>query len=232
MDEHEVEVSFCEICGASVPAGDLDAGHARRAHGKTVGRCCVAALVDAGASTSPSPGTVAAGSAADKPGEAAAADRAAAEGRSESARLLPLALCVLVAVLGGTFYLDGRLSAVGGAVTDAQSGVAARQRADSEVLQNLDLKLEDAPVAADVRALTARLEALAAAQDEQQEAARRRQDLLDQEIDGLRRALRAAEERIVDYRPLFEDLRQRHTRALAVLEGLRDRPSGGAPVAA
>jgi hypothetical protein len=217
MDPNEVEVSFCELCGTSVPAGDLEAGHARHAQGKTVGRCCITELFG--------------GEPAATAGPTAVPAAASAVPRGEAGKLLPVLLCALVAVIGGTLYLDGRLSAVGGEVSGLQADIAARQRADSEALQDLGLKLDDAPTAADVGQLDERLAALAAELAEQREAAAGRGAVLDQELDGLRRAQRATEARIVDYRPLFEDLRQRHSRALAVLEGLRDRPAAGSPAA-
>ena len=220
MDPNEVEVSFCELCGTSVPAGDLEAGHARHAQGKTVGRCCLAELLGSEPAAKAGPTAV------------PAAAAAGAAPRGEGGKLLPILLCALVAVIGGTLYLDGRLSAVGGEVSGLQANIAARQRADSEALQDLGLKLDDVPTAADVRQLDERVAALAAELAEQREAVAGRGAVLDQELDGLRRAQRATEARIVDYRPLFEDLRQRHTRALAVLEGLRDRPAASSPAAA
>jgi len=223
MDEQEVEVSFCELCGTSVPAGDLEVARARRVAGKVVGQCCLSDIVDA-AGSAPSASTAAA------PGDPP--QPPAAEPGRDGGPTLPVLLCVLVAVIGGALYLEGRLATVAADIGGAQRDMAGRQRADSEALQDLGIRLEDVAASADVRALLGRVDALAAQVVEQREAATEREALLDQEIDGLRRALRAAEERIVDYRPLFEDLRQRHARALAVLEGLRDRPGERPPVAA
>ncbi|MFY9340907.1 MAG: DUF2946 domain-containing protein, partial [Planctomycetota bacterium] len=49
MQDDGVEVTFCDLCGTSVPVVDLAAGSAVRHQGKTVGACCLAGLRVAGA---------------------------------------------------------------------------------------------------------------------------------------------------------------------------------------
>ena len=44
---------------------------------------------------------------------------------------------------------------------------------------------------------------------------------LEQEVGGLGRQATETAAKLIDYRPLFEDLRQRHTRAMAAIEGMR-----------
>ncbi|MHC5062851.1 MAG: HEAT repeat domain-containing protein [Planctomycetota bacterium] len=40
----ELEVFFCDLCGTSVPATDLDRARAERMHGKIIGHCCLTDL--------------------------------------------------------------------------------------------------------------------------------------------------------------------------------------------
>ena len=42
--QEDVEVSFCDLCGTSVPAGDLATGAAVQQRGKTIGACCLPGL--------------------------------------------------------------------------------------------------------------------------------------------------------------------------------------------
>jgi hypothetical protein len=227
MDEEEVEVSFCDLCGTSVPAADIASGHAVVHQGKTIGRCCLEVLNGGG-------GDEARGASAARP---VAARSMAADG----SRTATFGVVLLVALVGSLIFLDGRISSFETAAKQAQGQIALAQQQQGQLLSGLGVALDGkagqeavAALQQDCQALLTQL--MAAAERDAQ-----RQAVLDQEVDGLRRAVRAAEDRILDYRPLFEDLRQRHTRAIAVLEGMRDRapsasvaaqPAPAAPVPA
>jgi HEAT repeat protein len=208
MQEQDFEVSFCELCGTSVPAADVAAGDAVTQAGKIVGRCCLTALR---------------GDAVPGP-SAGAAVSSAGSSPVDSARLMTIAIVLLAALAGAVLFLDAHLARIEDAASGAHNMERASRKADSEALLGVAVKLDGAATAAELQQVRDAGDALSARLSAAEEAAQSRQAVLEQELDGLRRALRAAEDKIVDYRPLFEDLRQRHTRALAVIEGLRDRP--------
>ena len=230
MEDHEVEVFFCELCGASVPHADVVSEAAIVRHGKTIGPCCLPSLRSTPDATSaPKEATASAGGA---PSGVSAAQRP-----SSSASILGFVL--VGALVAGVVFLELRLADLEQALGDAQREMSTRQQQDSEVLSSVSIKLEGKSDGATVDSLLSQTDGLALQLQELQAAMVKRQSVLDQELDGLRRAVRAADDRVVDYRPLFEDLRQRHVRAIAVLEGLRDgrsmaaaaRPPRGADLA-
>jgi hypothetical protein len=214
MQEQEVEVSFCDLCGASVPAGDIESKQAVVHQGKTVGSCCLSTL--RGAVPPPVPPVAEAPKPAATPVEKAAT---AGDGN----RLMTVAIVLLAALAGGVIFLDSRISRIEDAWAQAQSDNETRQKADSEALLGVGLKLDGVANRADVQSLRDKHAELATELAGLEAAAGKRQAVIEQELDGLRRAVRTAEDKIVDYRPLFEDLRQRHTRAIAAIEGMRDR---------
>jgi len=224
MQEHEqqqeVEVSFCELCGASVPASDLVGGAAVQHRGKTVGKCCLAELRPAG------------------DGSSASAPRptGASKGAADAGRLTTVAVVLLAAVAAGTIFLDSRLSSVEDDLIAARQVAAEQQKLDGDVLQRLDVRSEALADRADIEALQAQVTSLQASQAESAKAATQRQAVLEQEILSLGRQMTEAASKSIDYRPLFDDLRQRHVRVMAAIEGMRSQvaavPAAVEPVAA
>lgn len=221
MQEQEVEVSFCDLCGASVPADDLSSKRAVQHQGKTIGGCCLPALREVSEQPAGSPVV---------PGIAAGESATRAGG--DGSRLVTVAVLLLVAMAGGFLFLDSKLSGVAADLAGRQAEAGRRQRADSEILMGVQMKLGDVPERAALAGVQDQLDGLAERLGALEDAGSKRQAVLDQELDGLRRSVAGAEDKIVDYRPLFEDLRQRHSRAIAVIEGLRDRAAASPAAAA
>ncbi len=203
MQQNEVQVVFCDLCGASVPAADLAAQSAVPLHGKVVGACCLPALRDAGSRGAP------------------AVRQAPAD-----ARLLPVAITLLAALAAVTIYLDGKLANLDLAQQTNQEQVLQRLRSDGDVLQGVALAMDGAARKSDLDTLGERVgmvEAGLAAASEQD------RQLLEQVRQGLASLHQQQQRRdaaVVDYRPLFDDLRQQILRQAAALAELRANPVG------
>ena len=221
MQEQEVEVSFCDLCGTSVPAGDIESRQAVSHQGKTIGSCCLSAL----RASAPGPDAARSVEKVEKP---APADGAPA---ADGGRLMTVAIVLLAAFAGGVIFLDSRLSRLEDEWGKAQGEVEARQKADSEALLGVAVKLDGMASRTDLRDLADKNGELTKQIAALEAAAAQRQAIVGQELDGLRRALRSAEDKIVDYRPLFEDLRQRHMRdrVAAVPASVPSSPEPAAP---
>jgi len=209
MQEQEVEVSFCDLCGTSVPAGDIEGRKAVQLQGKTVGGCCLAALRESeGEKSAPvSVVTSVTGGGSDKGGD--------------SGRLLTVAIVLLAALAGGVIFLDSRLSRLEDAWVKASGESATRQKADSEALMGLSVKADGLVAREDIDALQKKTDSLGESLATLTTDSGKRQAVLEQEVGGLRRQVAESQKKVVDYRPLFEDLRERHTRAMAAIEGMR-----------
>ncbi len=216
MQEQEVEVSFCDLCGTSVPAGDIEAQSAVLHQGKTIGSCCLGTLR---AATAASPSTGAADTAKVAPAPVPASGGSGSGG--DSSRILTVAIVMMMAFAGGVMFLDSRLSRLEDAFVKASDGAAIRQKADSEALQALSVKADGFAARSDLAAIATKQTELAGTMATLRDGTAQRQTVLQQEVGGLRTQVSETMAKIVDYRPLFEDLRQRHTRALAALEGMR-----------
>src|SRR5690606_30204140 len=140
---------------------------------------------------------------------------------NDSGRMLTIAVVMLVAFAGGVMFLDSRLSRLESAMNKTAVDVGARQKADSDALQALSIKADGFAGRADVDVLAKKTDEFGATLASLSEAAAQRQKVLEQEVGALRTQVREAAGAVVDYRPLFEDLRQRHTRAMAAIEGMR-----------
>lgn len=240
MQEQEVEVSFCDLCGTSVPAGDIDAQSAVLHQGKTIGSCCLgtlrgAAPAAAGAASSmPDAARAAQASGGQASGGQAAGSPAPASGAGDSSRILTVAIVMMMAFAGGVMFLDSRLSRVEDALIKASDAAATRQKADSDALQALSVKADGFAARVDVAAIGLKQTELEGTVATLGEDATQRQKILVQEVGGLRTQVNETMAKIVDYRPLFEDLRQRHTRAMAAIEGMRSQvaavPASATPV--
>jgi HEAT repeat protein len=218
MDQGDVEVLFCDLCGSSVPLGDVPAGLAVRHQGATVGKCCLTALRQ----TAPADAQAAAAAAA----PAAPALRAAsapADGRGTL-----LAMLVLVAAAVTTMFLDRRIERLDADLRVRLDAMREAQKSDSEVLAGAAVALDAAARRSDLDALTAAI----AAAGEKAEAARAETG---KRFDELAAAVAATAQQVrsgaVDYAPLFEDLRQRQLRILDRL-AIAPAPAAAAPAAA
>lgn len=210
MQQDAVEVAFCDLCGTSVPANDLQGGAAVRHQGKLVGACCLPAL---------------------RAGQPVPAAPAAPAPAGE-ARLFPVAVMLLVAVAAATLFLDLQITAADGRWRQALEQMQLAQRADSQVLQQLGVNMDGAARRADIDAMQAKLQeavaGLVAAQGRQGEAG----DALKAELAAVQQSLRALAGQVVDYRPLFEEMRQRQQRLLEQMAAMRDAGAGVAPPSA
>lgn len=101
--QETLEVTFCDLCNASVPERDLEIGAAARVHGRVVGACCLRALR----------------------GEPATARQAQSGSRPAMASA---AVVLLAAIAGATAFLDWRLAdeteRIDGGLRTVASGLA------------------------------------------------------------------------------------------------------------
>jgi hypothetical protein len=232
MQEQEVEVSFCDLCGTSVPAGDIGTQTAVLHQGKTIGSCCLGTLRGSAPAVA-----VAANSMPDAAGKQPSGIQPSGiqpSGGGDSSRILTVAIVMMIAFAGGVMFLDSRLSRVEDALIKASDAAATRQKADSDALQALSVKADGFAARGDVAAIGLKQTELSGTLATMGENATQRQKVLEQEVGGLRTQVNETMAKIVDYRPLFEDLRQRHTRAMAALEGMRSQvaavPASATPV--
>jgi hypothetical protein len=218
MDQGDVEVLFCDLCGSSVPLGDVPAGLAVRHQGATVGKCCLTALRQT-APTDAQAAAVAASPAA----PALRAGGAPADGRGTL-----LAMLVLVAAAVTTMFLDRRIERLEADLRVRLDAMREAQKSDSEVLAGVAVALDAAARRSDLDALAA----AGAAAGEKAEAARAETG---KRLDELAAAVAATAQQVrsgaVDYAPLFEDLRQRQLRILDRL-AIAPAPAAAAPAAA
>jgi len=211
MQEQEVEVFFCDLCGASVPEADLQGGAAVKHEGKTVGACCLKALrATAGAEPAASQKPAAAADTAAKPAAA-----------NENGRLLTVGVVLLAAVAGAVLFLDNRLSRLEKALETGQSEAASKRQSDSDVLMGVDVKLAGAARREDLQAATNKITEVATALDLLRGNTGQRIESVQNDLATMRGELRKVVDQSVDYRPLFEDLRDRHQRALVAIEAMR-----------
>lgn len=207
MEQGDVEVLFCDLCGSSVPVGDVPAGLAVRHQGATVGKCCLTALRQGAPAVGP-----------------AAMPPSAAQGGERRSPLF--AVLALVAVGAATLFLDDRIERLDDAVRSQLGAMREAQKSDSEVLASAAVALDAAARRSDVDALAAAV----AASAEKLDAARAE---VGKRLDELAAAVAAAAQQVrsgaVDYAPLFEDLRQRQLR---ILDRLAAAPAAAAPAPA
>ena len=217
MQEQEFEVSFCDLCGTSVPAADLDAKTAVVHQGKTIGSCCLSTLRGTGEVVPPAKSIAVGGHNA----TAATAATAAMAANGDSGRILTVAIVLLVAFAGGVIFLDSRVSRLAAELAKVAEETSGRQKADSDALQELIIRSDGFALQKDVAAIGANSAELAGVVSALSADSLQRQAVLSQEFGGLRTLVGETMAKLVDYRPLFEDLRQRHTRALLAIEGMR-----------
>ncbi|MFN9704576.1 MAG: HEAT repeat domain-containing protein [Planctomycetota bacterium] len=193
MDQGDVEVLFCDLCGSSVPLGDVPSGLAVRHHGSTVGKCCLPALRQSGP-------------AAASPAAVTAPRAVAGEGRSTL-----LGVVVVAAAALTMLFLDRQLQRLDQAQTVRLDALRDAQKSDSQVLGGVAVALDGVARRSDLDAIAA-----AVANGAGETAAVRVE--VAKRLDELAAAIAAAAQQaragVVDYAPLFEDLRQRQLRIL------------------
>ncbi|MBX3462497.1 MAG: HEAT repeat domain-containing protein [Planctomycetes bacterium] len=209
MQNDDVQVTFCDLCGASVPEADLASGAALKAQAKTLGACCLAGLRAARPDVLGSP----------PPGRGPAAE----------SRLVVVAVVLLAAVAAATIFLDQRLTQAEGAWQARHAQLAQAQRSDSEVLQAVGVAMDGVVRRTDVDALSERMAGVSAGLQQVEQRSRQDGDELRQAVVGLQQEIRRGQGAAIDYRPLFDDLRQQLQRQAAAIAELR--PAGGASAA-
>jgi hypothetical protein len=221
MQEDAVEVSFCDLCGTSIPVGDLGSSRALRYQGKTLGACCLPALRGA-LGVGPGPAAGLAG-----PGQAAAG----AHRGNHDGRLIAVAVVLLAAIAAATIFLDQKLSTADGQWRASHEHILQAQRSDGDVLQGIGVAMDGAARRLDVEAVATRVTDLVAAQQQRADELQKKFDGLQVDLAAVRQELRATASQIIDYRPLFEDLRQRQQRLGDAVQAAVAAPAA-APVAA
>lgn len=201
--QDDVEVSFCDLCGTSVPASDLSTAAAIRHQGKTIGACCLPGL-RGGA-----------------PAAASVAAPALVRPAASEARVLPAAIAVLAAIAAATIFIDQRLERANVAHQAAIDKLADSQASDSQVLQSLAGGMDAVPRRADHDAVVAKLDEIATAADKALAEQKKQIDAIATELAALSNEQRALAARTFDYKPLFEDLRERQVRLVDLIATLR-----------
>jgi hypothetical protein len=212
MQQDDVEVSFCDLCGTSVPVADLNSGVAVRHQGKTIGGCCLPSLR---------------GNAAAPAGPVA--HTTVVRSASPEGRLLPVAIALLAAIAAATIFLDQRTSEQDRVRLEEVKKLQEAQVSDSQVLQGLAVAMDAVPRRADLDAVLTRLGEVAAAASEAQQAQQKQFGRLAEELAAVAQEQRTQAAKSVDYGPLFEDLRQRQVRLADMVATLRAVAPSGEP---
>ncbi|HEU4419355.1 MAG TPA: HEAT repeat domain-containing protein [Planctomycetota bacterium] len=213
MQEDSLEVTFCDLCGASVPVADLSSGAAVRHLGKTVGACCMPAL--GGASTH------------------VAAPVAGARSAGAQAHLLPVAVVLLAAVASATIFLDQKISGADKEWRASHEQIKHAQRSDSDVLQNLGVAMDQVARKADLEDIKAKLAQVEGDLKQAGEQLRSQQEPISKELASLRKEIGGVLMATNDLRPLFDELRQKQQRVAELLVALeKEGPRGSAPASA
>lgn len=201
MQSNEVEVVFCDLCGASVPAADLATQAAVPFQGKVVGACCLSGLRTAGPTAGGGRG-----------------GKSASVGDS---RMLPVAIALLAALAAVTIYLDKKIGDLDQRVLLNDERVLDQVGAGSQVLQSVSLAMDGAARKSDLEALGERLGLvegglMAAGEQDRQVLEKLRVGLA-----GVQQQQQRSEAATIDYRPLFDDLRQQLQRQAAMIAEVR-----------
>jgi len=212
MQQDQFEVLFCDLCGTSVPVADLDRGVAIRHQAKTIGACCLGVLRQG---ESPLAAVGAAPAAAAAP--AVPGDR----------HSLAIGIALLAAIAAATIFLDQKIASIAATQGDQHAKVSTAMQSDSEVLQGLGMAMDGAARKADVEALVERITTLDGAVQLHQEQMRQQVEQLRQGLGSVQQETRQVSAQSIDYRPLFDDLRQQLQRQAQVLADLRSASGSG-----
>ncbi len=194
MQEDTLEVTFCDLCGASVPIADLSSRAAVQHLGKTVGACCMMALRAAAGGVH----------------AAAAVDGARAD--VTPGPLLPVAIVLLAAMAAATIFLDQKITGADAQWRTNHDQILAAQRSDSDVLRALGSAMDGVARKADLDGLAAKLTQVDGALHQADEQLRQQSDQAQKDLATMRQDVRGVAAATIDYRPLFEDLRQQQQR--------------------
>ncbi len=130
--EEQLEVFFCDICNASVPQSDLEAAAARRVKGKIIGSCCLG----------------------DVDGESAEQDSSGSRPSTTAlGAMMPIGVVLLVAVAGGTMFLDTRVTAEAAKVNERISSLEGMFTSQASRVADLDKRMEAGASSSDVEAV-------------------------------------------------------------------------------
>lgn len=209
----DVEVTFCDLCGTSVPVVDLSAGTAVRHQNKVIGACCLAGL--RGTATVATPTQAMGPSLGVHPLGGHAVSRPA------EVRLLPVAVVMLAAIAAATIFLDNRLMTTETSRRADQGRQVEAQASDSNVLAAIALALDTVPRRTDLDALAARVEAVAAGATQARQDGQKQLEAIQTEVAALVQAHRQQAGKAVDYQPQFDDMRQRQLRLIDMVAALR-----------
>ncbi|MFO1078695.1 MAG: HEAT repeat domain-containing protein [Planctomycetota bacterium] len=209
----DVEVQFCDLCGTSVPLVDLERGAAIRHQAKTIGACCLQVLKQ-GDSPLVSPGLPEAPPAApavQRPVAATGGDRG----------VLRAAVITLVAIAAVALYLDYRIA---GVVRDQEAmdhRLTNALQGSSDVLERLDQQMDGAARRADVDAVREKLVAIDATVAAQHQQQAKTADDFAQALTAVQGQVKGLHDSAIDYRPLFDSLREQLNRQLAAIGDIR-----------
>jgi hypothetical protein len=200
MQEDSLEVTFCDLCGASVPVADLSSGAAVKHLGKTVGACCMPTLSGVATHT--------------------AAPAAGARSPGAQAHLLPVAVVLLAAVAAATIFLDQKISGADRQWQQNHDQIMLAQRSDSDVLQNLGVAMDGVARKADLESITTKLAQLEGDLKQANEQLRPQLDQVMKELASLRREIGGVMTATIELRPLFDELKQKQQRVAELLVAL------------
>ncbi|MCR9244050.1 MAG: HEAT repeat domain-containing protein [bacterium] len=221
MHEDDFEVQFCDLCGTSVPLSDLESGAAMRHHGKTIGACCLGVLREGDSPLAIKGNAAVAGGGADGKASTPAAAGGGSRARSEGAMLLPVAIALLAGMAGTAIYLDLKIQGVADRQKSDYESVTAGLATSRKTLDAIDQSMDGGARKSDVDDVRERVLALDNAVKAQQEQNRQKAETLRVALDGMQKNIRRLDAAQIDYRPLFDDLRQqmqRTNRAIADLQ--------------
>jgi HEAT repeat protein len=225
MAPNDIEVLFCDLCGTSVPLSDLERGTALRHQAKTIGACCLPVLRGGD-----SPLVTASAAAPATPTDPGAALPTRPAGQGGDGRALTLGVVLLFAVAAATIFLDQRLAGLEQNLRDHADAVQHNQRSDSEVLQGIGVAMDNSMRRADFEVFVERTAAAERAHQLEQEQTRTQLASIDRVLGALQQETRQLSAVAVDYRPLFDEVRQQLHRLSASLTEVRSAPAA-APVA-
>ncbi|MEM7204400.1 MAG: HEAT repeat domain-containing protein [Planctomycetota bacterium] len=162
--EDNLEVHFCDLCSASVPQRDVEAGIAARLGDKVIGACCLRQLRG--------------------PAESKARVEVAPAAASRGTGSLATVVVTLAAVAGAAMFLDWRLTEELTGLTTRLESVATLADEQAERLPAIETRLAELPAATAFRGVEARFE----------EASEQRDGFaagLTRSVDGMRERLTA-----------------------------------------
>ncbi|MCA8952631.1 MAG: HEAT repeat domain-containing protein [Planctomycetes bacterium] len=216
MHEDDFEVQFCDLCGTSVPMADLESGAAVRHQAKTIGACCLTVLrrgdsplVTAAPSTGEPAHAVAVGAGGPAP-----------RGRGDGL-LLPVAIALLAGMAGVAIYLDLQIQSLADRQVRDQQTLATGLASSTESLRTLDQAMDGVARKSDLDGLRETVSGFEGKLELAAEEQRQGGEKLRRGLDGVQQEVAQLTKQKVDYRPMFDDLRQqvvRTQRAIAELQ--------------